>query len=176
MQFCREAVLVHFDRRIFLLAADEAARLVPMADRPQFSVSSLLLLTALIAFLLGSYQWQPTFLSIAVRGVLMLFVGSLAIVGCCSTTGIARAFWIGVSIPLAFSLVSIGSISSVIVNLGMNDGQFDNANLGMAWANFKADIPLLCVTPLNGLLCALAYRLLWKRSTDVDSAGRGSIG
>lgn len=72
-----------------------------MHDRLQFSVRSMLLLTALFAVLLAVFVWKPSAASVLARFIVGFLLMSLAISAICITAGGARVFWIGVAVPLA---------------------------------------------------------------------------
>ncbi len=94
--------------------------------------------TALIASLLAAYAAQPSILSLLARALLVVFTGSLAIVGCFHTDGIARVFWIGVAVPLAFSVMHVvGSFYHLL--LSCNTAQVTQPQL---WGWLLARSPL----------------------------------
>jgi hypothetical protein len=147
-----------------------------MRDRLQFSTRSILALVALVALSLAACQWQPSVLALSVRALLVFFMGSFAIIGCCFTDGIARAFWIGAAIPLTLASQSYAAIT---VNMAYLEQHFfrQGGNIAPHLSRIAGEldgaIVLWCLAPVNGLLCALAYRLLMpKRSPDVDASGR----
>jgi hypothetical protein len=74
-----------------------------MQDRFQFSLRSLLLLTALVAASLTPFLSTVSIASLSARIAVAGFLASLAIIASASTSGINRAFWIGVAFPVRLS-------------------------------------------------------------------------
>jgi hypothetical protein len=82
-----------------------------MQDRLQFSLRSLLLATALVAISLGVFLLPPSAASVFARLIVGFLLMSLAIIAVFVTTGIARAFWIGVAAPLAMSMYTLSQLA-----------------------------------------------------------------
>jgi len=131
-----------------------------MHDRLQVSIRSTLLLTALFASLLAVFLFNPSAASILARFIVGFLLMSLAIIAIDITAGVARAFWIGVAAPLAMSAMWLSRVGNQVPLMHRGwAAQMDS--FWLSFANALSGIPISCCLALiNGLLCALAYRLL----------------
>jgi hypothetical protein len=139
-----------------------------MHDRFQFSIRSVLLLTALFAALLSVFLCKASPASIVARFIAGYLLMSLSISAIHITAGVARAFWIGVTAPLTMSAIWL-SLKGHRTYWGWNGiykeyMEHTAAEMDPVWrayANELNVIPIACCLALiNGLLCALVVRLI----------------
>jgi hypothetical protein len=155
-----------------------------MQDSFQFSIRSLLLVTALVAASVAPFLWSPSLASYSARIALAIFLASLAIVASVPVSGINHAFWIGISLPMTISALVAGTFTVNMmmwspVSLSEFFRTFDSPAVSNPWrsAPFLRMLNVLpafwCFAPINGILCALGYRLF--QSPPPASARRLSI-
>jgi hypothetical protein len=144
-----------------------------MDDRFQFSVRCVLLVTALVALSLASTLWKPTWVSVAVRAAFVIFIASLPILATAFSKGANKAFWIGVAVPAMLSAlicaiiaVQIGQIPTTAMR-NMHDM---DVRLPIVVNGLNASFALCALAPINGLLCALTYRMLRLRNRKEESS------
>jgi hypothetical protein len=131
-----------------------------MHDRLQFSIRSTLLLTSLFAALLAVFLCNPSAASILARFIVGFLFMSLAIIAIDITAGVARAFWIGVAAPLAMSSIWLSLVGNQVPDMHRAWAALMES-FWQSFANALSAIPVsCCVALINGLLCALVYRLL----------------
>jgi len=144
-----------------------------MNDRFQFSIRSLLMLTALVAVSLAMHLWRPPFDSLS-AGVVVgtiftkLVVGIVlmppAIVASVFSKGVTKAFWIGTAATLtacAFACATV-AFNFAMVWKPLAPNPWNPSILVYAGALDVAPV-FWCFAPINGLLSALAYRFIWPR-------------
>ncbi|HET6879473.1 MAG TPA: hypothetical protein VFI31_04940 [Pirellulales bacterium] len=139
-----------------------------MPDRLQFSIRSMLSLTAVFAVLLAVFLWKPAAASILARFIVGYLLMSLAISAIHITAGVARAFWIGVTAPLVMSAIWLSLIGHQTYwgwnGLYKEYTECTAAEMDPVWRTFANELNVVpiscCLALINGLVCALVYRLI----------------
>jgi hypothetical protein len=123
-----------------------------MNDRFQFSIRSLLLLTALVAGTLAAFVSEPSQVGISARLACGILWASLVTVAAVFARGVSRAFWIGAAIPCA-----VGGILSTMFAVQLLAVYGGMAANPMAVGYAQAILASWGFAPVNGLLCAVVY-------------------
>lgn len=134
-----------------------------MAPRFQFSIRLMLVATALIAVGAWVFTWEPSAPALIAMPAIVTSLVTLSAFACCSTTGKAKVFWFGFTIPVAIGILAATSEAQASL---------------YAWHQraFENMLPLQCVVvrdtllgclafaPINGVVCALVHWAIWTRA------------
>lgn len=131
-----------------------------MPDRFQFSVRFLLLLTALVSLTIAVFAWKPSLYSLAARAGLTIVIASLAVLASVFAEGTRRAFWIGVAVPTVLAVLAYGQGGLQIAHAYRALGAHFDQQVQVIAEVLRSSVVLWTFAPINGLLCAMAYRLL----------------
>jgi hypothetical protein len=128
----------------------------------------MLLLTALFAALLALFLCKPSPASLVARFIVGYLLMSLAISAIHITAGVARVFWIGVTAPLMVSALWLSLIRDRTYwgwnGLHKEYMEHTAAEMDPVWRSYANELNVIpiscCFALINGLLCALVYRLI----------------
>jgi hypothetical protein len=105
----------------------------------------------------------------AVVFALSVIYASISIMAYTLANGALKAFWLGIAVPTAIEAIAALLLLALVFR-GSRVEFTEDAYTTNSLRRIAAAV--WCFAPINGLLCALAYRLLWTRQPGVDATGQ----